>query len=359
MQKVLFFLLLALVLSFGAGSTSIAQTPAIKFGPEWTFFSDVTLRDLLNQLTPEAKVAYVNQLDNHFQSVCAKIPKCRFETNRSGYILVLIFEDGFELKIGRDPGVIEVGASPLTLREWRKKAAFVQTHLFDELKKLGYAPHATMGAGHVNIGLEYFKNDLLLLRNFIIDFYNHPGVGWAMNTDDENRRNARFLHQMDERERNFLQKRHTEMNLENPTFPDLVKAFRAITEKYVALGLRETVAVDNPLPYNVHEIGPETRLEDRTLRPQANMQNYILVLEILQARIYHLRKLKKPLVLAPPRQKNEPLQALREWAQFIEEMGLPLERYRPLLTPQWQKIPVSSYSSGGRRVRCSVSVGGL
>lgn len=81
------------------------------------------------------------------------------------------------MNVSFDPGVFEVKAKPLSLTIWKKYQNLVQEAIFDNFAKIGFFPHEREGAGHINIGLGYFKNKAQLLRNFMVDFYNSPGVG--------------------------------------------------------------------------------------------------------------------------------------------------------------------------------------
>lgn len=72
----------------------------------------------------------------------------------------------------------------------------------------------------------------------------------------------------------------------NYSLNDFIYAVGALLgEKYVALGLR---SVSTIIETKIGDLVAAARMEMRTLRPQKNMKDFILTLELIETRIKYL-----------------------------------------------------------------------
>lgn len=332
---------------FFAALASNAQTAGVLiFGPEWTFTHDKFL-----PMHPEESAVrhYVDDVRDRFDDFCRTSSKCRFDRFGGHGLGEIIFADGLKVRIGVDPGVIELQATPLSLDAWKKVKNQVQEVIFDQLALENFKPHVHEGAGHINIGLEYFKDKPMLLRNFIVDFYNNPGVSVVLNSLNDNHHNAQTLDQMPQDVRDhFIRSIEKLDKIPNFKIDDVLKIVGdPLVSKYIALGIRDVgYRPGEKKAFMPSFIGLRSisRLEVRTVRPQANMEWFERALEIFDARIKnHLVKFDAAIPLAPARPIEDGYVALGQYADYIEESGLKLKDYKLLMPQIWQKLAVKDY----------------
>ncbi|HEX3481237.1 MAG TPA: hypothetical protein VHT91_39750 [Kofleriaceae bacterium] len=85
---------------------------------------------------------------------------------------VITYPDGYWIKVEIDPWCVEVTGRHDTIAGYRAVAPRLE-RIFAVARGLGLAPHARIGGGHVHVGRASF-DDALAVRNFIIDYCNHP-----------------------------------------------------------------------------------------------------------------------------------------------------------------------------------------
>lgn len=323
----------------------------IKYGPEWTF----TLRRTgpIDSLDAMDLSANKRKIWQQFKKLCNKTSKCTVTDQVYTENFKVAFENGLVIEVTNDPGVIEVKSTPNSLSEITQLRSFIQKNIFDQFKEIRMMPHEREGAGHTNIDLNYFQDKPLLLYNFIVDFYNHPGVGVVLSSLSANKSDARYIDQMEETLWDFdhvfnfhfktfksdvaeLQRKLLSQKSKVKT-SDVISVFNKILNaKYVALGIRDVGGKN---------MSSKSRLEFRALRPQANALEYQLVLEIIEARINHLKSFNYPLTLAPNKIEDGWV-ALGQYADYLEESGLEYERYLSLMPKTWRKLNKGNFVRG-------------
>lgn len=345
------FAFIAILIAFQLSHVSMSlAADELIFGPELTFTNDRILKsETLDR--KEELIAVAGPI----KRICSKTGKCTVELGLFGEIKSLQIHEGPTLYFTADPGVIEIKATPQTLKEWSRHKEIIQEALFDAFAEIGVKPHEREGAGHLNIGLHYFEKHPMALRNFIVDFYNHEGVGTVLNSLEANREDAPYLSQMKKIETQYVEKSFRKNlealdKIENLKAQDVAAAFGpTITKvKYRALGIRETKfwygTGSVPLGLSIHDtISSSSRLEVRVLRPQASMADFIKVMEIFEARIQYLKKFRSPIELNPVRPINDGWVALGQFADYLKEAGLDWKNYKSLMPAVWRDLPEQNF----------------
>lgn len=315
--------------------SSSAVKAELIYGPEWTF----TNREIAHGHVDTVR-SYFKELYKEFRKkqVLGIFSEILLDSHR----IVLKTHEGIKLSIGNDPGVIEVQSSPLTLLQWKKNQKFFQKNIFDVFAKVGLQPHEREGAGHVNIGLEYFikkKNDLA--ERFVIDYLNHPGVGVVLNSLTANLEDAKSIDQyVAKYYSELLTSRGYEKALHNGKEFNISKSIRYenfladfILDKFVAVGLRS---------FN-GKLNDESRFEMRQLRPQKDMNDYIKVLEIFEARIKFLETKTERPQLTSLQPVMDGWVYLGQFADYLAEAGLDWKDYKSLMPKVWQNLPEKNF----------------
>lgn len=271
---------------------------------------------------------------------------------------LFISPNGWFFSTGTDPGVIEVRTSPHTVEFWRQFKDDMHDAIFVSAANEGYFPQAFMGGGHINVGLSGFGANSLLIRNFVVDLFNHNELFMGVFNYDTNNALPFGLFPYD-----------TEMQIKK-----LIHTFdqgKYIGESGVVDFLKEL----NNLIFNGDDaflkkwnksssrckfsavnfsnisMGPDSRIEIRGVRPQASMDVWVHQIELLQNRINYLAtfhepiplKLNTPLerpiivefeghALNPP---VDPQKALEAFHLYVLEAGSKWADQRSYLWPKW------------------------
>lgn len=330
---------------------------ALIFGPEWTFTND---KLIAADTSEDSNRPYVLKLREkvqlHFAKYCQTSGKCKYLTDGGSEEFQILTPFGTYLTLGTDPGVFEVQSEPRSLEQWRAESAYYQEVIFDNFKKIGLKPHLREGAGHLNIGIQYFEKNPKLLRNFIVDFYNHPGVGVVLNSLTANQFDSAYLDQWFERNHtgatslsvyqsfeNFYQMALDKLGVldakKNYALSDVREAVLLYTiPKWVALGLRGTGS-----RFEATVINGRSRIEIRALRPQASMADFVRVIEIFEARVKFLSRVDRPLALLRPEPIEDGWKALGQFADYLAEAGLNWQNYKTLMPQEWRELPEGNF----------------
>ncbi len=318
----------------------------LRWAPEWTFTKPY-------MLTKNFRDYYSLgiEMEKHFQSKYANDASIEVldTTDYSKELFRLKLKGGIIFSFTTDPGVFEIRTTPLTLKQWRSNQKLFQSVIFDTMAEIGLTPHEREGAGHLNFSLEDLRDRPLLIRNFIVDFYNHPGLGVTLNSLTANEEDAPYLDQLREKKRIKLLSIFKNTSSQNTTYRNILNEFSSMSEeKFIALMIRD---IDEIL---------RRRVEIRTLRPQKNMEQFIQLIEIFQARLEFLQHFDGVVPVKTVRPVDDGWKALGQWAQYIEETGLDPKIYRSLLPEAWQALDFQSFkrprpSLPSRSCRKSVS----
>ena len=328
-----------------------AQTDEIMiWGPEFTF-SNNEIGDLYEEnhhwsKTRKSKynsaLAFAqNQLLDLIQKKCTE---CQIEavlkTNGIfGNQYRVIYSDGYWIDISLDLGVIETQAKPATREQYEMLAQRFQNDIFDSAKEIGLFPDTFMSGGHIHVGFEYFKNQPILLRNFLVDFANHFEL--AEGILDLNTKNAPSLRaegedkieklkvliaEFDRGELIFNKKKVT-------TAYQLAEAYFHLIQKknrYYGLNLAR------------YHAGDYATIEIRSIRTQANFDEYLQELKLFESRIKYLKELSdKGMLIAVENYVDESSKGIgqkkfkkllvQKFHNYVVESGLEWGSYKKLI----------------------------
>lgn len=322
--------------------SAFAEDAVLQYGPEWTFTSE----ELIPAKAIDLKEQVRGRLSHELADYCAKTKRCthtRIPSDGALFRETVSFTGGLVVEITQDPGVFEVKSTPKSLAEWKALKTEVQSGIFDVFKKQNLVPHEREGAGHLNIGLKYFENNPTLLRNFIVDFYNNPGVGLVLNSLADNDAYASYLDKLPTYAFQTMRANLTAIDAKSSlSTHEVLQAFNYLINKYVALGIRGASVQPEVSPtglYPHYQLTPISRLEIRTLRPQANMNDFIKVIEIFEARIRYREKYLGKIPLKEPKRFTDAWDALQEFAKYLDEAGLDWTKYKSLMPEVWRNLP--------------------
>lgn len=311
----------------------------IVFGPEFTFgYIDGSPGDplfvqkqmLVHLVRGQPEAAKFNRVELKNDAV-------RFES-----------PNGWDATVSKDPGVVEVQMSPMSVENFEKYKDDIQDAIFASAANTDQWPLLWQGGGHINLSVEAFRFEPLLLRNFIVDLYNHnelfmgvlgydthSALSWNMHPQ----KRERFQQVLDEFDRGnfefgfggFTQAVNNVLNK-----PGLKPEF-----------LWESVRLTKEYAVNFEEI-VNGRLELRAVRPQASMDVWVRQIRLIRNRLLYLQKLGRPLaidqkvavqsvdeekhLLEPP---VEAQAAMRAFYTYATEAGERWQDHRDYLWPKW------------------------
>lgn len=261
---------------------------------------------------------------------------------------------GWSFEWGLDDGVIEIKMKN-TLENYERFRTDMEDAIFSSARNEGLEPALYQGGGHINLGMQAFEGNDLLLRNFIVDLYNHNElflgvlgydthnaasiciqaksvqrrVASVINAFDRGRfagRQADFLHAIQEA---------------------LDSADDVCFRKWKTGGTRMTYFSMNYS--HVQEGEPWSRIEIKCVRPQQSMDQWIRQIRLLQKRLLYLEAKTQPIpfgfvvpfekIKAKKHLLNPPITAqagLRAFYQYVTEVGERWEDHRDYVWPSWR-----------------------
>lgn len=265
-----------------------------------------------------------------------------------------ISPNGWWFTLNRDPGVFEVQMSPLSLEQIRRFKDDIQDAIFSSMANEGYFPWDYMGGGHINMDTGIFGEDILLARNFIVDFLNHNelsmgALGYSTISAGpflvfKPEHQAKALEVIDK----------VDAGEYGGSATGIARFFKDLDSIFTSAHGR----LRNGGHYKHTELhfGTAGLLEIRAVRPQANMSVWIHQLELIEGRINYLRRIRTPIPYKPvvplvsylnilesdPQSHvwHPPIdsqQALRSFYMYVSQSGLPWTDHRDYLWPDWKK----------------------
>lgn len=363
MQKFAFFILLGI--AFLGEAQAKESEFSILFGPEFTFQVDAVDFEF-NAAERMFLRASRHLVDG--QPDGAKFSEAGLFGLRS--------PNGWTFEISPDIQVVEVKMSPLPAEVFRRFKSDMQDAIFASASNENLFPALFLGGGHINIDLETLLERPLLLRNFIVDLFNHSELFLgAFNYDTNNALPfplfplrtrlaiSEIVNRFDRGEYNgelgairFLRELHSaQKDMRDEFLGDWRTDRSASRNKNFAVNFS-----------HVAESGRRRRLEIRGVRPQASMEEWVAQIELLDSRIRYLNVLNRPIPLivespllnelvtlkkhklTPP---AEPSVLIQAFHRYVTEAGEPWEKHRGYLWPKW-------HSSGALR-RCETLLGAV
>ena len=274
------------------------------FGPEWTFTNEKMINasenipsDVVNKVNQKALADWLQHLKSQ--------QKYRFEIlkdSRYGTDLIRIFDlDGWWVQISMDPGVIEVHAKPSTKETFLKKKNFIEETVFIQAKAFGLNPHRHEGSGHIHLSFSHF-NTYLHFRNFLVDLYNHDFL-FSQILVDKPRSGATPLSAMPAEFQRRLSNILAEVDLlqladqqkmillasriQNEVYTDTIGLGISKSDAYKYQAINLSRIVDNAVDFK------DKTIELRGIRPQKNLQEFFLEIEMFQKRVAYVGEFKE------------------------------------------------------------------
>ena len=331
-------------------STDVSR---VRFGPEFTFSAgeDESLQNYKLQ-------AKLHLIDN--QPEGSKFAKSLVNSE------ALVSPNGWWFEPRRDNGVIEVKMSPLTVDEWKNFARDIQDAVFVTAYNQRYFPALYLGGGHINLDLSELIKDPLLLRNFIVDYWNHNELALGIfNYDSHNSISLSLLNKSNQ-DRIYQFIRNFDFLLgksRKPTETQILQLLKDISGETYSSSSFVDVSWGTNTHWGMSARGKRTdlffghaanqmRLEIRAVRPQSDVYTWIHQISLIQSRLQYLSKKRTPIPikqmvalqevttpeqierakLTPP---IDPQEALKSFYIYVTQAKQQWKHHRKYIWPQW------------------------
>jgi len=248
----------------------------------------------------------------------------------------------WSFRLSLDAGVVEVTATPSTVKQLLDLETDLQKDIFDTAAAVGlkvFRAWDVLNAGHVNIGF-FLGSDShrKMLKFFIIDFFNHAELAMGILINDP------LTARMPMKSRIFRKKLKDFLESKSPNYEELLFFLKELYSKatwhrFLSAGL-STNSHDQALNIDSLFLGSslfERRLEIRSVRGQRNIREFILVAELFEARLNYLNTLAQ----SPSLNSRKPVKKMRDkilaFKDYVTEAGLEWSKYRVLMPKRYQR----------------------
>lgn len=315
----------------------------ITFGTEFTF-SNAELRANFFERgrATDVQKGYLRAVRDN---IAAKCPECRITEIKHKNELAFRVElsggpvAGAYVDLTMDNGVIEIITSPMTLDQHSALKETFRSLVFEQAKRARLDPQPYAGQGHVHIGVKSaFGEDSVLLRNFLVDFYNHPEMGLGVLQDSDPGKNASQIAELSAQTKEAWRKvirefDHLVASGKTPTIKDFVRMIAGQVlapaeargeidgQRYMGVNILNMLYEPNP---------DKQTIEVRTLRPTRDAGSHVLILEMLQKRIEYLKGKKKTIPIELP-DLFFPEAMARNWEKYLVEMKADVGHFAEIL----------------------------
>lgn len=327
------------------------------FGPEFTFTNEVLVREgnialndaLKHGHDPSVAVVTEHNMAKYLSFKEILIARCKsggdcttsIGHDKHGENIRVTYKDGWYFEVGIDMCVIETQTKPGRIADFVFNKERLETDLWKVAESLDLRPHHRAGQGHVHIGLSAFNHDPILLRNFFADYSNHPEL--AFGALGNHLGNSPPIAALKPEQRAGLTKALSEFDsLNKKSIPGFVKlidqnVYTASTNaKWDGANYYHAIRLQR-----AKRINKASTVEIRAFRPQATADEFILQIELIQARINFLKD--QPLVAYRDTGRYEytPQEIVNSFNRYVTEAGLNWEKYKVLLPPNLRSIKVT------------------
>ncbi len=259
------------------------------------------------------------------------------------------YPGGWYFQVNSDFTAVEIQMSPLDSEEIERVKTILQRDLFEAAKGLGLKPPTfdLVSGGHINISFDKaFKDNPRLLRNFMVDQFNHSELATGVFLNDPF--NARSP-MNSSRKRKMLASIIERFDRgEITTSTELSREFMRVIGKnkgFIDLG----TIIDPHIPEGTK------RVEVRAHRAQKNADEYLKLTQLYDKRLAYLESLetdiafidKPPAILA--RRKIE------SFYRFVTESGADWNDYVRFLPERYQSI-ASRIADFLKSLECRVKI---
>lgn len=333
-----------------------------RFGPEFTF---------TNPTLQAQHGIHIGVLDaqeafrRHMESAC-RGGGCTVtqDRDRRGVVSYRVtYPDGWYYNISVDQKVVEVTTKPGTRADFREMADRIRGDIFGAAAAVGLLPHPDRGGGHIHIDAGRFDRNPLLLRNFLVDFYNHPEVAVGIL---RHRPSGQAIHLAELPEP--LRRVFHEIIAE---FDAARAAGKGWTAVELARQIHERVHVPHVgreerahrfainLGHFIHGEEGQRTLEIRAVRPQADVETFLAALDLLEGRLDRLESrgdvvpVNRDVRMPDPR---FPRATLARVARYLADTGFSLDGpVGALVAPQLRELATSCPALWAQMSRLAVA----
>lgn len=262
--------------------------------------------------------------------------------------------NGFWFQVSWDPNVVEIVTKPLTVTNLKVHAESLQNMIFESAKEAGLTVDPAKRAGHFNFGAHAsFDSNPTEFLKYIIDFSNRPELSLGI-LRSPNILNAPPLSSLKPEQRaalgRYIEKFQKETWVQK-LFPNSIsRVSKALAKKvfnrsskdrvgadalhYQALGLKSTLKAS---------ARSDRPVENRAVRSQRNIYDFILLAELAQGRIEYLKTLPPEIGLhftQTSRTQFSQSELANRFFIYVMEANLSWDRMRELLPEDLRREPI-------------------
>ena len=330
-----------------------SRTVSIKVGPELTFTNEAMqgadwsmANGDVTAIRPENKAA-LDQYKTKIQELCSR-KGCKVEEQvhlwPDGWRtpeLKVTYPDGWWFIAGLDTSVLEFNSKEMTLKDLEILKSRIQQDIFDACEELGMKPKPGVGGGHIHIDLtSAFPEDGKLLRDFMVDYANHPGLAFGTLTMD--RGNATPLVKL--RADQKIAFRKVIWDFDNGLIKGRNQLAKEIErrvyynspvygeppQKYMAVNLTRVTKENVPDSFRTVEL--------RALRAQRNAEDLRKIADLFEGRINFLKNQPQRVPLGPLVPPVDDTEVLKQYRSYVSGAGLDPDEYTDLIPERYRVI---------------------
>jgi hypothetical protein len=315
-------------------SASAAWAWPLTFGAEFEFTNSELKPGTGGMLGGKERDAALQMLEA-VRTLCAQQGGCRIRTipGKFGLDYRVRFKDGWWFQISYDPACVEVQTRPSTLEELRALRDRIQTFIFGAAKSAGLHAALPGSGGHVNVGARSAFDDVDQFLAFFVDYANHPELGMGITGKDHWNAPPIVALGQDQRDqlKAILAERKQGMHgtIREAASAIISRVYTRTLNKdwpgyhHQAIGLKKLAAVAflfEDLPF-----------EFRAVRGQGSLDDFLLLGELVTARLRYLRETKDAVVfLDGPSGSLGAQEIIDRFYVYVTETGEPWEKYESL-----------------------------
>lgn len=251
---------------------------------------------------------------------------------------------GLWIQISWDPNVVEVLTKPASLDEIRDSADDLQKLIWESAAKTGLTPDPEYRAGHFNFGVrDAFGENTGEFLKFFIDFANRPELAIGI-FRKSNPLNSPHLAQLSSYQRSALSEIARKFHKQDPLLQrmDLAEMARLLVKRVLYKSATPSQTSDAAYYYqalglkNILDLSAEADapLEIRSMRSQRDIYDFLLISEIIEARLEYLKKLPPEvafLVSQTAKTQFTEKELVSRFYIYLQEAGLSWDRYKMIL----------------------------
>lgn len=294
--------------------------------------------------SPESEAAR-DQLMKAVRTACAN---CYIQAQENSYGVKtyrVTYPDGWYFDIATDPAVVEIQTKPSTVEEIQSHKERIQKHIFDTAQSVNLLPASkilgTHWAGsHIHIGALSALGDgvgaVELLKNFMVDFSNHPELALGIFSSDS--ANAPPLGMLPQAQRDAFAQICADVDAGKIRSINTF-ARRVRNEVYNVTIMQDWAPSTKYQAFNVNRIGDRAfdlmiqTFEIRAMRGQESALDFLIQTQLLEARIKYIQSRGKSVEINIPNVYMTEEAKAEAFYKYVTETGLSFDPYVKLLTP--------------------------